>query len=163
MERQDSERIAPLIEFLPDIGRLTQDFAQATAPTFFLGATAAFVSLMSSRLNDVSARLRALDVSDTDDQAKGDRLKLDAKYLRRRARLLSRGIYASIFAALCATVLLAILFTTALLGLEHAFFAPTLFILATVALGFGLVRFIQEARLGIIEADQSLDWGDSPH
>jgi hypothetical protein len=152
-----------LIDYLPNIGRLTQDFAQATAPAFFLGATAAFVSLMSSRLNDVSARLRALVPSGADDQARGDRLKLDAKYLRRRARLLSRGIYASVFAALCATVLLAILFTSALFGFEHAFLAPTLFILATIALGFGLVRFMQEARLGIMEADQSIDWGDSPH
>jgi hypothetical protein len=159
---QDDERTSPLIDFLPDIGRLNQDFAQATAPTFFLGATAAFVSLMSSRLNDVSARLRALGLSETNDQASNERLKMDARYLRRRARLLSRGIYASIFAALCATVLLAILFTSALLDLQHAFFAPTLFILATIALGFGLVRFIQEARLGILEADQSIDSGDSP-
>jgi hypothetical protein len=152
-----------LIDILPNIGRLTQDFSQATAPAFFLGATAAFVSLMSSRLNDVSARLRALAPSGSVDPAKAERLRLDAKFLRRRARLLSRGIYASILAALCATVLLAILFTSALLGLEHALLAPTLFIVSTIALGFGLVRFIQEARLGIMEADQAVDWGDSPH
>ncbi|MDB5544971.1 MAG: hypothetical protein JWO64_2120 [Hyphomicrobiales bacterium] len=152
--------MAPLIDILPDIGRLTQDFAQATAPTFFLGATAAFVSLMSSRLSDVLARLRALDLSCADDHVKGERLKLDARFLRRRARLLSRGIYASILAAVCATILLAVLFTSSLFGLQHAFFAPSLFILATIALGFGLVRFIQEARLGIIEADQTIDLGD---
>lgn len=149
-----------MIDFLPDISRLAQDFAQATAPAFFLGATAAFVSLMSSRLNEVSGRLRAVDFSETQDQLKRESLRLDAKYLRRRARLLSRGIYASLFAALCATVLLAFLFTSSLFGFQHVYFAPTLFILATIALGVGLVRFIQEARLGIVEADRNLDFDE---
>lgn len=143
-----------MIDLLPDIDRLTHDFTQATAPAFFLGATAGFVSLMSSRLNDVWARLRGLNFSESDDPSKRARLNLDAKFLRRRAHLLSRGIYASMIAALCATILLAFLFISSLLGVQHAYFSPALFILATGALGVGLVLFMQEARLGIKEADE---------
>jgi hypothetical protein len=45
-------------EFIPDAVRLSQIFSQATAPTFFLGAIAAFVSLMTSRLSAVIDRTR---------------------------------------------------------------------------------------------------------
>jgi hypothetical protein len=38
------------MELIPDIDRLTQIFSNAVAPAFFLGAVAAFVSLMMSRL-----------------------------------------------------------------------------------------------------------------
>jgi hypothetical protein len=38
------------MELVPDIDRLTQIFSNAVAPSFFLGAIAAFVSLMMSRL-----------------------------------------------------------------------------------------------------------------
>ena len=50
-----------MLDFVPDIQRLTMIFSQATAPTFFLGAVAAFVSLMSSRLSAVVAREPASD------------------------------------------------------------------------------------------------------
>jgi hypothetical protein len=44
---------------VPDIDRLTQIFSNAIAPAFFLGAVAAFVSLMMSRLAAVSERIKA--------------------------------------------------------------------------------------------------------
>ena len=56
-----------MFNFIPDAERLSQIFSQAIAPTFFLGAVAAFVSLMSSRLSDVMARIRALNAISEDD------------------------------------------------------------------------------------------------
>ncbi len=47
------------MEFVPDIDRLTQIFSNAIAPAFFLGAVAAFVSLMMSRLAIVNERVKA--------------------------------------------------------------------------------------------------------
>jgi hypothetical protein len=38
------------MELVPDIDRLTKIFSNAVAPSFLLGAIAAFVSLMMSRL-----------------------------------------------------------------------------------------------------------------
>jgi hypothetical protein len=140
-------------DFIPDIQRLTQIFSQATAPTFFLGAVAAFVSLMSSRLSTVIARIRVLNGIPEEDLARAS-LKADTDRLRRRARLLSNGIYASIVGGICATVLLAVLFTSEFLGLKYAYGAALLFILATFFLGVGLLRFAQEARIGLSEADE---------
>jgi len=47
------------MELVPDIDRLTQIFSNAVAPSFFLGAIAAFVSLMMSRLAAVNAHIKA--------------------------------------------------------------------------------------------------------
>jgi hypothetical protein len=141
-----------MLELLPDIERLTRIFQQATAPAFLLGAVAGFVSLMYSRLNHILERLRSMDGAEPDDA----RLGALREILRRRARLLSRGILASLYGAICSTLVLAILFVSEILGLRYAFFAPMLFALATIALGVGLVRFIQEARLGLAEAEEFL-------
>jgi hypothetical protein len=142
-----------MLDFVPDVQRLTQIFSQATAPTFFLGAVAAFVSLMSSRQSAVVARIRALNGISKDDPARAH-LKADLERLRRRARLLSSAIVASLISGICATTLLAIVFATEFFGGKYAYGAGLLFVIATVFLGLGLVRFAQEARVGLSEADE---------
>jgi hypothetical protein len=142
-----------MLEFIPDTQRLAQIFSQATAPTFFLGAVAAFVSLMSSRLAATIERIRALNAIAEDD-ANRAYLKEDLKRLRRRARLLSSGIRAALTAGIFATILLALLFTTEFAGLKYAYGAGLLFLVATLLLGFALFRFVQEARISLSEADE---------
>lgn len=142
-----------MIDFIPDIERLTHIFSQATAPTFFLGAVAGFVSLMSGRLAIVVSRIRAINKIQ-EDRALPIDLRADLGRLRQRARLLSSGIYASLLAGICATVLLAVLFMSEFAGLKYAYGAGMLFTLATGSLCFGLVRFAQEARMGLSEADE---------
>jgi hypothetical protein len=129
---------------VPDIDRLTQIFSNAIAPAFFLGAVAAFVSLMMSRLAAVSERIKATRaLPDQDGAAVGSGMALGA--LTRRARLLSDGIILSLGGGMCATVLLAILFGSQFFGLRHAYGAALLFITATLLLGAALFRFAQEA------------------
>jgi hypothetical protein len=70
--------------FIPDAERLSQIFSQAIAPTFFLGAVAAFVSLMASRLSAVMARLQTLNAITEDDHPRVP-LKSDVERLRRRS------------------------------------------------------------------------------
>lgn len=142
-----------MFQFIPDTARLVQIFSQATAPTFFLGAVAGFVSLMASRLSGVIERARALNAITEDDHARAH-LKSDLERLRRRARLLNSGILASLRGGLCATLLLAILFITEFIGLKYAYGAGLLFVIATCFLGFGLFRFAQEARISVSEADE---------
>src|SRR5262245_60625169 len=109
-----------MLDFIPDAQRLTQIFSQALTPTFFLGAVAAFVSLMASRLSGVMERIRALNAIPEGDHERAH-LKADLARLRRRARLLDSGILASLRGGLCATVLLAILFISGFFGLQHAY------------------------------------------
>jgi hypothetical protein len=132
------------MELVPDIDRLTQIFSNAIAPAFFLGAVAAFVSLMMSRLATVHERIKATRaLPDQDGAAVGRSMALAT--LTRRARLLSDGIILSLGGGMCATLLLAILFASQFFGLHHAYGAAVLFIAATLLLGVALFRFAQEA------------------
>jgi hypothetical protein len=142
-----------MFQFVPDVERLTSIFSQATAPTFFLGAVAAFVSLMSGRLSGVMARLQKLNRAEDHAKHPFD-IKSEMERLRRRARLLSSGIASSLMAGICATILLVILFGSEFFGLHYAYGAAVVFTIATLSLGFALVRFYQEARLGLAEADE---------
>src|SRR4051794_35165751 len=91
------------MDLVPDIDRLTQIFSNAVAPSFFLGAVAAFVSLMMSRLAAVHADIKATRANSDQDGAAGSDL------LTRRARLLNDGIILSLGGGVCATLLLAAL------------------------------------------------------
>ena len=141
-----------MLEFIPDVQRLTGIFAQATAPTFFLGAVAGFVTLMSGRLSAVISRIQRLNKITDGDQ--NSDLRSDIDRLRRRARLLSTAISSSLLAGIFATVLLVILFASEFFGLKYAYGAGLLFILATFTLGLGLIDFFREARLGLVQADE---------
>jgi hypothetical protein len=138
------------MDFIPDTERLRTIFGLATAPAFFLGAIAAFVSLMSMRLGASLDRLRALKTLPGEDQKQEERHLAN---LRRRARLLQQAIRASLVAGVTATMLLANLFATEFFGLQHAYGAGLLFGLSTICLGIGLLRFAQEAWIGSSEMD----------
>jgi hypothetical protein len=132
------------MDLVPDIDRLAQIFSNAIAPAFFLGAVAAFVSLMMSRRAAVDERIKATSaLPDQDGAAVGSRMALGM--LTRRARLLSDGIIMSLGAGMCATLLLAMLFASQFFGLRHVYGAAVLFIVATLLLGVALFRFAQEA------------------
>src|SRR5258706_13126137 len=134
------------MELVPDIDRLTQIFSNAVAPSFFLGAIDAFVSLMMSRLAAVNARINATRaLPDQDRSAVGSSMAL--RPLTRRARLLNDGIILSLGGGVCATLLLAVLFASQFFGLKHVYGAGILFFLATLLLGVALFRFAQEAWL----------------
>ena len=134
------------MELVPDIDRLTQIFSNAVAPSFFLGAVAAFVSLMMSRLAAVHADIKATKVhSDQDGAAVGNNSVPDL--LTRRARLLNDGIILSLGGGVCATLLLAALFASQFFGLKHVYGAGILFFVATLLLGVALFRFAHEAWL----------------
>ena len=46
------------------------------------------------------------------------------------------------------------MFVTGFVGLKHAYGAGWLFIIATAFLGLALIRFAQEARIGLAEHDE---------
>jgi hypothetical protein len=142
-----------MFDFVPDTERLSRIFSQATAPTFFLGAVAGFVSLMASRLSAVTERARHLNAIAEDDLERAH-LKADLDRLRLRAGFLNSGILAALRGGLCATLLLAVIFVTEFLGLRYAYGAAMLFIVATSFLGFALFRFSQEARISYDKVDE---------
>jgi len=48
-----------MLDFVPDPEQFSKIFDPAIAPSFFLGAVAAFAALMTSRMNDVLDRTLA--------------------------------------------------------------------------------------------------------
>lgn len=142
-----------MLKFVPDAQQLAQIFSNALAPTFFLGAVAAFITLMNSRLLTVIGRIQALNEISEEDNLRVH-LKVDIDRLRRRARYLKSGIHSALYGGVCATILLAIMFITGFLGLKHAYGAGLLFIIATFYLGLALIRFAQEAHISLSEYDE---------
>ena len=99
---------------------------------------------MTSRLAIVNERIKATRaLPDQDGAAVGRGRALGP--LMRRARLLSDGIILSLGGGICATLLLAILFSSQFFGFRQAYGAAILFIAATLLLGIALFRFAQEA------------------
>lgn len=142
-----------MLELIPDVARLSASFQQAAAPTFFLGAVAAFASLLSTRINGIFDRARTLNAISDDDAARAH-LKSDLDRLMRRARLLKDALLAVLTAGVFATLLLAVLFVSALFAFRYAFGAGMLFLLAILLLSFALLRFAQEAYISIDDADK---------
>jgi hypothetical protein len=142
------------MELVPDIDRLTQIFSNAVAPSFFLGAIAAFVSLMMSRLAAVNAHIKATRALPDQDRRSAVGSSMALRPLTRRARLLNDGIILSLGGGVCATLLLAALFASQFFGLKHVYGAGILFFVATLLLGVALFRFAQEAWLARREHEE---------
>lgn len=141
------------MDFFPSLDKLTTIFANATAPAFFLGAVAAFASLMTSRLTAVNNSIKELKVLAEGelDAARGSAALL---LLVRRARLLNAGIISSLCSGIFSTLILAVLFASQFFNLSHGLGAGLLFLIATLLLGFALFRFAQEAWLARGELEQ---------
>ena len=142
-----------MFDIIPDAARLSRIFASATAPTFFLGAVIAFASLLTSKINAILERVRALNAISDDDLDRAH-LKEDLYRLMRRVGLLKHALLAVLTAGVFATLLLAVLFVTEFMGFEYAYGAGLLFVVATFLIGFALFRFAQEAYISIDEADK---------
>jgi len=132
--------------------QLSQVIAQVTAPAFLLGAVAAFISVLITRMNRIIDRSQGLNAIDDKDPAKAH-LRGDIPRLKRRAALLNSAIFLAATSAIVTTLLVIVAFTCAFYHVPHEYGAAVLFI---VALGFfaaALVNLAREARIGLHEFD----------
>jgi hypothetical protein len=137
---------------VPDAGQRSQVMSQSTAPAFVLGAVTGFVSIMLGRMTIVLDRIRSLHEI-ADDDTVWAHLKSDIPRLRKRARLLNSATHLALTSGICTALLLVAGFITAYLGVRHEYGAGVLFAVAITLLGVALVKFGQEVRLGLREAD----------
>jgi hypothetical protein len=138
--------------FVPDSGQLAQVMSQATAPAFVLGAVAAFIAVLLSRMTVVLDRIRSLNEIAADDAVRAH-LKSDIPRLRQRAKLLNSAVYLALSSGICTSLLLVVGFASAFFRLRHEYGAGILFALAIGLLGGSLFRFAQEVRIGLSESD----------
>ena len=140
------------MDFVPDVGQLSQVMSQATAPAFVLDAVAGFVSILLGRMTTVLDRIRSLNEIADDDAARSQ-LKSDVPRLRRRAKLLNGATYLALISGMCTSLLLVVGFASAFFKVHHEYGAGLLFLFAVALLGGSLFRFGQEVRIGLSESD----------
>jgi hypothetical protein len=131
----------------PSATHLSQVITQVTAPSFLLGAVAAFVSVLIGRMNRVIDRLQTLNAIG-DDSAKAH-LKADVPQLRRRAALLNKAIVFSTISAIVTSLLVIVAFISAFLDLQHEYGVAVLFIIALSFFTLSLVDLVREARISL--------------
>lgn len=135
-----------------DLSRLSDAITHAVAPTFLLGATAAFISLLMARFNGILDRIRFVNLVD-DQDTKRRKLKADLPRLKRRAKLMNDSVFTAVGSALCTVVLVIVSFSSALLGLRHEPGVALMFILALILFGASLLSLGREVRIALTEFD----------
>jgi Protein of unknown function (DUF2721) len=136
----------------PSVSQLSHVISQAAAPAFLLGALAAFIAVLISRLNRIIDRSIYLNQIPDDDQIRC-RLKADSPRLVRRAAMINRAILWSIMGSISISVVIVVGFVSAFLQIQHERGVAILFIIAVVAFIISLVDFAREVRIALSEYD----------
>jgi cytochrome c biogenesis protein CcdA len=136
----------------PSATQLSQVITQVTAPSFLLGAVAAFISVLIARMNRIIDRSQALNAIGDDDSCRAG-LKTDIPRLKHRAALLNKAILFAALSAIVTSFLVIVAFICAFLNFQHEYGVAVLFV---VALGFftaALVELAREVRIALHEFD----------
>jgi hypothetical protein len=136
----------------PSVSQLSQVISQAVAPAFILGALAAFISVLTLRMNRVVDRSQALNAIDGTDTTRAH-LKSDLPRMKQRAVLLNNAILFASLSAIVATLLVMVAFVSAFFGIEHERGIAVLFILTLGFFAASLVNFARETRIALHEFD----------
>ena len=132
--------------------QLSTMISHAVAPAFLLGAVAALVSILITRMTGVTDRIRNLNQIADDDSARGW-LKADIARLERREVLLNHALFLGVTGGICITILLLVGFVFAFLGYRHEPGAGALFIVALCLLVGSLFRFLQDVSISLSTHD----------
>jgi len=132
--------------------QLAQVIAQVTAPSFLLGAVAAFISLLIARMNRIIDRSQALNAI-SDDDASRTSLKSDIPRQKLRAMLLNRAILFATISAIVTSLLVIVAFVCAFFSLPHESGVAVLFVVALVFFTLALIYLAREARIALHEVD----------
>lgn len=141
-----------MISETPSVSQLSQVISQAAAPAFLLGALAAFIAVLISRLNRIIDRTVVLNAIPDDDPVRS-RLKADLPRLMRRAAMVNRAIFWAVAASISATLLVIVAFVTAFFQLQHEFGVAVFFMISLGAFTASLIDFAREVRIALGEFD----------
>jgi Protein of unknown function (DUF2721) len=126
----------------PSIEHLSRIIASVAAPAFLLGAVAAFITVLISRMNRVIDRSQFLHGISDSDEARSY-LKADIPRLKRRATLLNKSAFYATMCAIVTASLIIVAFVSAMFHMAHEYGVAILFV---VALGFFMLSLIYLAR-----------------
>jgi hypothetical protein len=141
-----------MIPDTPSVSQLSQVISQAAAPAFLLGALAAFIAVLISRLNRIIDRTIFINGIPQEDTLRY-RLKADLPRLMRRAAMMNRAIFWAVVASISVTLLVIVAFVTAFFQLQHERGVAIFFLISLVAFAVSLVDFAREVRIALSEYD----------
>jgi hypothetical protein len=141
-----------MISETPSISQLSQVIAQAAAPAFLLGALAAFIAVLISRLNRIIDRTILLNGIADDDTVKS-RLKTDLPRLMRRAAMMNRALFWAVISSISVTLLVIVAFASAFFEIQHERGVAVLFMISLGAFTISLIDFAREVRIALSEFD----------
>jgi hypothetical protein len=140
------------LSLAPSIEQLARIIGSVAAPAFLLGAVAAFISVLISRMNRVIDRSQFLHGIVDHDDAKAY-LKQDIPRLKLRAKLLNQSIFYSIACAIVTSLLIIVAFVSAMVHLAHEYGVAILFIVALIFFVLSLVNLARETRIALSDLD----------
>jgi len=141
-----------MITETPSVNQLSQVISQAAAPAFLLGALAAFIAVLISRMNRIIDRTIVLNGIPDDDTAKS-RLKADLPRLMRRARMVNRAILWAVIGSISVSLLVIVAFASAFFEIQHERGVAVLFMISLGAFTVSLIDFAREVRIALSEFD----------
>ena len=143
------------LPLIPSVEQLSRIIGSVAAPAFLLGAVAAFISVLISRMNRVIDRSQFLH-GIVDDDGPRAHLKADIPRLKRRARLLNQSIFYSTICAIITGSLIIVAFVSAMLHLPHEYGVAILFILALIFFVLSLINLARETRIALNDFDHHM-------
>jgi len=141
-----------MLQDTPSVSQLSHVISQAAAPAFLLGALAAFIAVLISRLNRIIDRTIYLNGIADEDRVRS-RLKADLPRLIRRAAMLNRAIFWSVVGSISISVLIVVAFVSAFFQIQHERGVAILFIISVATFTVSLVDFAREVRIALSEFD----------
>jgi hypothetical protein len=141
-----------MITETPTVSQLSQVISQAAAPAFLLGAVAAFIAVLISRLNRIIDRTILLNGIPDDDTVKS-RLKADLPRLMRRAAMMNRALFWAVISSISVTLLVIVAFASAFFEIQHEREVAVLFMISLGAFTISLIDFAREVRIALSEFD----------
>ena len=146
------ENVTELLPAAPSIDQLGRIITNVAAPAFLLGAVAAFISVVVSRINRVIDRSQFIHGIAESDSSRFF-LRDDLPRLRRRAALLNRSLFCSILSAILTALIIVVAFVSALLNVAHEYGVAILFMAALLMFCVSLVDLARETRIALHDND----------
>lgn len=146
------QSIFELLPVTPSIDQFGRIIGSVAAPAFLLGAVAAFISVVMSRINRVIDRAQYLHGIADGDTSKAD-LKADIPRLRRRTVLLNRSLFCSVLAAILTALIIVVAFVSAMINAAHEYGVAILFMAALLTFCASLIDLARETRIALHDND----------
>jgi prepilin signal peptidase PulO-like enzyme (type II secretory pathway) len=146
------QNLTNLLPITPSLDQLARIIANVAAPAFLLGAVAAFISVLISRINRIVDRAQLIQGVSDNSPSKSS-LAADLTHLRRRATLLNRALFCAILSAILTALIIIVAFVSAMFHVAHEYGVAVLFIGSLVLFCVSLIDLARETRIALRDID----------